>query len=273
MRRILVWCFLLCACLPEWLQAARVDTLRVYSPAMRKSVPTVVVSPDAQSGPLPVVYLLHGFSDSYKKGWIGRVEGISSYADQYGCLLVMPDGGFNSWYFDSPVDSTCRYETFVSRELVSYIDSHYPTQDSPKGRAIAGNSMGGHGALYLSFRHPDVFGAAGSMSGGVNLCPFADSFDIARRLGSYQEFPERWQANSLFYMIDRMEGVFPVFMVDCGTEDFFYRENCLFHDKLLQLHVPHEFVVRPGEHNWNYWSIALQGQMLFFHRFFSVREQ
>jgi len=41
-------------------------------------------------------------------------------------FFVCPDGGFGSWYLDSPVDTAFRYETFVTAELVPYIDASYP---------------------------------------------------------------------------------------------------------------------------------------------------
>src|SRR6185312_5486702 len=107
-------------------------------------------------------------------------------------LIVCPDGAYGSWYWDSPVDSSFKYETYVSSELVKWVDSKYKTIKDPKGRAITGLSMGGHGALYLAFKHQDVFGAAGSMSGGVDLRPFPKNWDIARRLGSLDSFPQRW---------------------------------------------------------------------------------
>jgi len=87
-------------------------------------------------------------------------------ADRYGAIIVTPDGGVDSWYFDSPVDPTYRYETFVTQELIPYIDKLYKTVADRSGRAIAGLSMGGHGALYLAIRHQELFAAAGSMSGG-----------------------------------------------------------------------------------------------------------
>lgn len=248
--------------------AAVVDTVYVDSRSMNKIVPVVVVRPDTVTGKIPAVYLLHGFGDSYCNGWINKAQGIVGYSDMYGCLLVMPDGGRDSWYFDSPVDSTYRYETFVSSELVNHIDSHYPVLADSAHRAITGNSMGGHGALFLALRHPDVFGVAGSMSGGVNLVPFADSFGISKRLGGYERYPQRWEDNSIVNLVGLCVGKTPRIIFDCGTEDFFFRENCSLHDKMMSLGIPHEFIVRPGSHNWTYWSIALQSQMLYFNRFF-----
>jgi S-formylglutathione hydrolase FrmB len=56
--------------------------------------------------------------------------------------------------------------------------------------------MGGHGALNLAFKHQDVFGAAGSMSGGVDIRPFPNNWDMAKQLGTYAEQPERWEKNT-----------------------------------------------------------------------------
>lgn len=249
-------------------QGARVDTIRVYSPSMKKQVPVVVVEPNKKKPHMPVVYLLHGYSDSYKSGWINKVEGITTYADRYSCLLVMPDGGFSSWYFDSPEDKTYRYETFVAGELVSYIDSHYSTLATAKGRAIAGNSMGGHGAWFLALRHPNVFGAAGSMSGGVNLCPFSKQFDIALRLGSYEKHPQRWADYSVVNVVEHASKPYPALIMSCGTDDFFYQENIKLHEKLLRLGIAHYFISSPGNHSWQYWTQALQYQMVFFNEFF-----
>ncbi|RYG34401.1 MAG: esterase family protein, partial [Chitinophagaceae bacterium] len=139
--------------------AAIVDTVDTYSASMKKTIRAVVITPDDYAGAkeLPVVYLLHGHGGGYAD-WISRAKGFEKAADQYQLIIVCPDGN-NSWYWDSPVDPRYKYETYVSKELVDWIDGKYKTIRSPKGRAITGLSMGGHGALYLAFRHQDVFGA------------------------------------------------------------------------------------------------------------------
>jgi len=62
----------------------------------------------------------------------------------------------------------------VSKELIQWVDENYRTIAERGGRAISGLSMGGHGGLFLGFRHQDVFGACGSMSGGVDIRPFPE---------------------------------------------------------------------------------------------------
>jgi len=183
-------------------------------------------------------------------------------------IIICPDGGYTSWYFDSPIDSTMQYETFVSQELIAWADSSFRTIRSRAGRGISGLSMGGHGALYLSFRHPEVFGAAGSMSGGVDFRPFPKSWDIAKRLGSYQSNKNRWEENTVINMLDLATKANLKLIIDCGTEDFFFQVNRQFHAELLKRKIPHDYTERPGAHDWAYWRNSIQYHALFFHHFF-----
>ena len=99
----------------------QVDTISVYSYKMKKTVSNVVILPEGYSDKkkYPVVYLLHGFSDNYSK-WVKTVPSIKTLASKYQMILVCPDGGYSSWYFDSPIDSTYQYETFIAKDLLSY---------------------------------------------------------------------------------------------------------------------------------------------------------
>ena len=236
----------------------------VRSGAMDKDIPVTVITPDGyeEGRSYPVVYILHGYSDDHriwvKKGVVGDL------VDQYDVLAVMPDGGFSSWYWDSPMMPEFRYETFVINELIPYIDSTYSTMAERAGRAVTGHSMGGHGALYLSFRHQDVFGSAGAMSGGVDIRPFPQKWDMAQRLGSIEEYPQNWDDHTVINLTHLLSPDSLNIVFDCGTEDFFYEVNCNFHQKLLDLKIPHEFHSRPGGHTWTYWKNAIKYHFLFF---------
>ena len=249
--------------------AFRQEAVNVRSEKMDKDVPVTVITPDGYGDKeaYPVIYLLHGYSDNYTS-WSkdGVVGGLS---DQYGIIFVMPDGGYDSWYFDSVITPEYQYETFVSSELVSYVDSHYKTIADRKGRAIAGLSMGGHGALYLGIRHQDVYGSMGSMSGGVDIRPFPTRWNIAKRLGSIEEYPQNWEDNTVINMTHLLEPGAMNIIIDCGTEDFFFEVNCSLHEKLLDAKIPHEFYTRPGKHNWKYWLNAIKYQVLYFNDCFS----
>jgi S-formylglutathione hydrolase FrmB len=253
--------------------AATVDTVLTYSAAMHKNIKAVVVRPQDYSTDkkFPVIYLLHGYSGNYAD-WVTSdpdKTSVQQLADRYDLMVVCADGDYSSWYFDSPIDPKWKYETYISSELVSYIDSHYSTIGNRSGRAITGLSMGGHGALFLAFRHQDVYGACGSMSGGVDLRPFADNWDIAKRLGSYKRYPDRWAAYSVINLVSLLKPNSLAITFDCGSSDFFAGVNKALHEKLLAAKIPHDYASRPGAHTWEYWGNSINYQMLFFSRFFT----
>lgn len=250
--------------------ASTVDTVSVPSAAMNKTIKTVVITPDAYADrdSLPVVYLLHGYGGDYAN-WVNRVPEIKEFADRYGFIIVCPDGGYGSWYWDSPEDESFRYETFVSRELVVWVDNRYKTVRSRTGRAITGLSMGGHGALYLAMKHLDVYGAAGSTAGGVDIRPFPLNWDMAKRLGSYAAYPERWEAHTVINLFHYLTPDALALIIDCGTGDFFYGVNEQLHRKLLERNIPHTYITGPGAHNWDYWQQSIPYQLLYFSKFFS----
>ena len=249
--------------------AAVVDTVDTYSAAMKKNIKAVVVTPNnyASANEMPVVYLLHGYSGNYGD-WVNKAKGFEKMADDYQMIIVCPDGGFGSWYWDSPVDEKFKYETYVSNELVKFIDGKYKTIKDKRGRGITGLSMGGHGALYLAFRHQDVFGAAGTMSGGVDIRPFPENWDMAKRLGSYAERPENWEKFTVINMTHLLTAKSLALLIDCGTEDFFYKVNQNLHYLLALRNIPHDFISRPGAHNWTYWNNAIKYQLLFMNNYF-----
>ncbi|MFW5726020.1 MAG: alpha/beta hydrolase [Bacteroidota bacterium] len=268
MKRILLLITILG--LPMMMWAAKVDTLGVYSKSMDKEIKTCVVLPQGytESGnPYPVIYLLHGYSGNYAS-WVKDFPQVIEFADLYNTIVVGVDGGYSSWYFDSPVDSLFRYETFVAREMTEFMDSRFNTIDNPQGRAVSGLSMGGHGALYVAFRNQDVFGAAGSMSGGVDIRPFPVNWEIAKRLGSMAQYPENWEDNSVINLLHLVKNDDMAIIIDCGIDDFFMDVNRKLHEKMLYMNIKHDFIVRPGAHNWAYWDNALQYQFLYFHNFF-----
>ena len=244
---------------------SQVDTLMVFSKSMSKNVPNIIITPENYTNKnenLPVLYLLHGAGGNFTD-WISKVPLIQKYATDFNMIIVCPDGGVTSWYFDSPIDSTMKYETYVSNELIEVIDKKYKTIANKNGRAITGLSMGGHGALYLAFRHQDVWGTAGSMSGGVDIRPFPNNWDIKKRLGTYPENKENWEKNSVINLVYLLDGDLKI-IIDCGYDDFFFEDNRRLHEKLVERNIAHDYIERPGVHNWNYWSNSIKYQLVFF---------
>ena len=250
-------------------KAAKVDTVNTYSDSMHKNIKAIVITPDGyeQGTVYPVVYLLHGAGGNYKQ-YLGVNPGITKLADYYHMMIVLADGNNTSWYWDSPIDPTSKYETYIYKELVGFIDKNYKTIKNRTGRAISGLSMGGQGAMYLSFRHQDVFGAVGSMSGGVDIRPFPKNWDMAKRLGSYAENPDVWEKTAVVNQVYLLTANSLAITFDCGTEDFFHLVNQNLHNLLLERNIPHEYIERPGAHNNAYWSNSINYHLLFFNTFF-----
>ncbi|MEO9513472.1 MAG: alpha/beta hydrolase family protein [Flavobacteriaceae bacterium] len=238
---------------------------------MNKEIKNVVITPDSYSKKekaYSVVYLLHGAGGNHK-AWLGKAPGIKAYADLYNVIIVCPDGQKTSWYFDSPIDPKMQYETYISKELVEAVDKNYNTTVSNKNRAITGYSMGGHGALYLAFKHPDIWGVVASMSGGVDIRPFPLNWKIAERLGTYAENPENWEKNTVINLVYLLNGKNLKILFDCGVDDFFYEDNLRLHNKLLERNIPHDYIERPGGHTNKYWRNSIAYQMVFFNDFFN----
>ena len=135
-------------------------------------------------------------------------------------------------------------------------------------RAITGLSMGGHGALWLAFRHPDVFASAGSMSGGVDIVPFPGKWNLDNLLGKQDEHLDNWKAHSVINLVPSLSNGKLNIIFDCGYDDFFFEVNNRLHEALLQQGIGHDFIVRPGNHSWKYWTNSIDYQMLFFAKCF-----
>ncbi len=119
--------------------------------------PSYETSPEKR---YPVLYLLHGFTGS-PESWTGNsydgfnIQKTMDMLIEYGwaqeMIIVMPDAHNvyqGSWYVDSP--ATGNWETFITQELIQYVDTHYRTIPDRRSRGIAGHSMGGWG---ISARH------------------------------------------------------------------------------------------------------------------------
>ena len=119
----------------------------------------------------PVVYLLHGYGgrdDTFN----GRLATLPDSADKLTAagtakemIVVMPNAFTlhkGSMYSNSV--TTGDWETYVARDLVAYVDSHYRTIPNRMSRGLGGHSMGGYGAVRIGMKRPDVFSTLYLMS-------------------------------------------------------------------------------------------------------------
>ena len=253
--------------------AGSVDTIEMKSQYLKKGIKFVVIQPSNQGQQnntqvrYPVVYLLNGYDGNYAQ-WTKTAPQLAKTADDLKMIFVYPDGGKSSWYFDSPLDSNMQYESYIIKELVPYVDANFPTKANPKSRAITGLSMGGHGGLYLAIRHSDVFGAAGSTSGGFDFRPFPKSWNLPNILGEYETNQTRWYNYTVMRQVELLKNNQLAIIFDCGVDDIFINVNRALHEKLLQLKIDHDYIERSGGHNHAYWRSSIDFQMLFSHQFF-----
>jgi S-formylglutathione hydrolase FrmB len=249
--------------------AARVETVRLQSKLVNATLPyNVVLPPDydaSRTTRYPVLYLLHGLTGHYSD-WVTK-SNIADYAAAYRLIVVMPDGN-NGWYTDSSTITTDKYESYILQELLPDVQQRYRTIEARYGRAIAGLSMGGYGAIKFGLKSPQTFVFAASMSGAFGVTRFSE-----------KDIPQLWQesvklfgpvgsdtrkANDLFEIIGKLPAArissLPHFYFDCGTEDSplitsYNRELAVL---MFEKKIPHEYRELPGDHSWGYWDTQVQ---------------
>lgn len=264
---------------------AQVDTIEVYSKAMEKSLKAAVVKPDNYSTDqkaIPTIYVLHGGSGGFTD-WHDKVTEenlLAKLSNQYNVLIVTPGVGPSSYYYDSPLLDSVRYETYITEELIPFVDQNYNTIKEREGRAITGLSMGGHGAMMISAKHPELFVAAGSMSGVMNIdyrmWKVDENFKTRIKNGQLMALGDiNYEAPFTQYtavgLVDNMKKNDIALLIDCGVDDFLIDTNRQIHQLLLEKEVDHEYTERPGAHTWQYWTEALPVHFLFFNREFQKR--
>jgi len=210
----------------------------------------------------PVLYLLHGYTDHYP-AWVSYTR-IAEYARRYAQIVVMPEGD-NGFYTNSYANSKLAWEDFLVQDLIPYIDSHYRTVNSRQGRAIAGLSMGGYGALKLALKYPHLFAAAASLSGALSAArwkpqpaPLPELHSLIESIFGPPGNPHR-AANDPFELAKKLPAdQWPQVYLSCGSADFLLEENREFARLLGELKVPYEYREIPGTHQWPVWDQQIQ---------------
>lgn len=162
---------------------SRVVSWTVSTPSLEMSATTplhvhVVLPTGYREHPqrrYPVLYALPGTSNQASV-WLTNIHTVQ-LTRGLDLIVVIPDGTYNAdggGFYTDWVDRTtsrgvANWETFHTQELVPWIDHRYRTVRSRDGRAIVGISQGGFGSMSYAARHPDLFGAAASFSGAVDI--------------------------------------------------------------------------------------------------------
>jgi putative tributyrin esterase len=237
----------------------RVETVQFKSNLLGKTLPYNVLLPPGydliteRTTRYPVLYLLHNWSGNYTS-WLNSTS-LSRYAAEHRLIIVMPEGD-NGWYTDSATVESDKYETYLLQELMPDVDARFRTIRTRAARSVAGNSMGGYGALKFGLKHPEQFVLAASMSGALDATMRTDDTSIMEAFGPVGS-PAR-PANDLRKLaIDYPEQRFsqlPFFYMDCGTEDPWLGSNRELSDIFTKRGIAHEYRQLHGGHVWPYWD-------------------
>ena len=156
-------------------QQSGLQTLTIQSTALRGATMVDVLLPTGYASGTrryPVLYLLHWLGGLYSS-WNDLTD-VTALMQNVPLIVVMPDAD-NGWYANAADRGKPQWESYHIDELIPYVDRRFRTIPTRGGRAIAGASMGGMGALSYAARHPDLFSAAGSFSGALDLGLEADN--------------------------------------------------------------------------------------------------
>lgn len=249
-------------------QSGEIRKVQVKSTVMNKMIPVTVTLPASYKTKVnrkyPVMYLLHG-AGANQNSWNELIPDMAREISFYDIIVVSAYVGL-SWYYDSPVDETCKYETFIAKELPAWMDKNFRTVDDRKARALCGASMGGHGALWIGIRHHDRFGAAIAMSAGVNVCNWPGRWGLNDVLGDPEKNAEVWKKHTACAAAKDLKPNELAISLDCGTEDFFINDNRALHQQLLTQRIGHDYQERPGGHTNPYWQNAFDHALIFFQK-------
>ncbi len=241
----------------------------------------------------PVLYLLHGGVGNYRD-WVrgGDVERLTL---DLPLIVVMPDGGRVGWYtdwFNRGAGGRPLWETYHIDQLIPWIDAQFPTVVTREGRAIAGLSMGGFGAMSYAARHPDRFVAAAAFSGyvdigdpqyaarlrGVLAVQNINSEDV---FGRYSDQAIRWRARNPVDLAENLRHLTLVLRTGNGRpgpgnpridilELGVHPTMESLHARLDELNIENVWEdYGPAAHNFTHWKRSLEKTLPIFMETFS----
>ncbi len=249
-----------------------VETKTFDSEALGESLRYIVYLPpgydDSQNSSVryPVVYLLYGRPGD-PEDWMnigGAAEQMDTLLAQeqvQPMIVVVPQGSDSRWaYATGYVDGLQGdWETYITRDVVGEIDSDYRTVAAADGRAIAGLSGGGYGAMNLGLKNRPEFGVIGSFSGYFT----PDEDDMARIFGGDQSLAD---ANSPITYLPQLEGELPAIYFYVGQDDTanLIEQHQRLADELKARGASYDYETNyTGAHSWDLWREHLSDFFIF----------
>ncbi len=205
---------------------------------------------------IKTLYLLHGKSDA-SSGWT-RMTAIERYARDMGIAVVMPNA-HDSWY----TNMSCgfRYFDFVAKELPKICHQFFPQLSTEaKDNIIAGNSMGGYGALKIALNYPEMFGFVGCFSGAFNFEKYIRENNATNDkywtavFGDVDKIKE--SENDIFCLVKKQASIvknIPIYMW-CGEQDYWFDSSEKMGALLKEYNYNVTYNHSEGGHNWGCWD-------------------
>jgi enterochelin esterase-like enzyme len=147
-----------------------------------------------------------------------------------------------------------KYENYIMKDLISYIDSHYSSISSKEGRYIGGFSSGGLVALALGLGHPDIFSKVGGHSASIDLDENGYYYPTVELKKTHDPF--------LLAASGKLSGT--SVHLDSGEDDNFYIPLEKLYKKLQEQNVKAEFHPGKGGHDTTYWSSQFEDYLMFY---------
>lgn len=262
-----------------------IEGLSMSSKILSQNIKYAVVLPEdyyTSGKRYPVVYLLHGLGDN-EFSWLeyGQVSQIVDAQIKNGEILpmiyIMPQGFRN--YYVNDYAGKFMYEDMFIKELVPFVDQQYRTIADGKHRATLGYSMGGFGALVLPLRNPEVISVSVPLSISVRT-------DSQYEVEDGSEWDEQWgrlfgavglvgkeritdyyKQHSPFHIfaqadLSKLKNL-KIYIDNGDDEGTLCRSNEELHMLMRDIDFPHEFRVRNGGHEFQYWRDALPNGLRF----------
>ena len=256
---------------------AEVKTDSLYSSVMGEWVRYNVYTPtgfdDSGVTQYPVLYLLHGLSDTYR-AWNNNAQ-LGEVADELlskgkicPMVIIMPNAGGpdtrNTWngYFNMPGHN---YENFFYQELVPWVEARYHIYGDKGHRAISGLSMGGGGSTVYSQKHSDMFSSCYAMSAWLDSSESLQEQEINKLYYVVKAVQEnsaiRFVEQADDETLNKLRSV--KWFFDIGDDDFLLDQTQKLYMLMRNKRVKAELRVRDGNHNWKYWKEALYTSLPF----------
>jgi enterochelin esterase-like enzyme len=204
----------------------------------------------------PVLYLLHGFPgkplaflETVQMGVV--VDSLTARNVAPPAILVMPfgsSGAFTDKEWADGIGHDEHWTTFVTRDLVRAIDSRYRTIANGSGRAIAGLSEGGYGAINMALHHPTEFSVVESWSGYERPAKLRSIFGPNLQLIAAND-----PRLLLPHVAPALRRAHTYFWLYTGSDDPLRRQNRAFAEELTHYGVSNRYFEVFGGHNWGLW--------------------